>query len=140
MMAINIKGPWLCVREALPALKLGASVDEPARIIFLGSVTGMMPKAGSGFYGATTSAVHAMARVLAVELAPSGITVNAVAPGSVDTPMREQVLKASGVSGYKTYGTSPLGRIARPDDVAGAVLYLLSDAARYVTGAVLPVD
>lgn len=140
MMAVNIKGSWLCVREALPALNQDASVDDPARVIFLGSVTGMMPKVGSGFYGATKSAVHTLASVFAVELAPLGITVNAVAPGSVDTPMREQVLKASKVSGYKTYGTSPLGRIAQPDDVAGAILYLLSDAARYVNGAILPVD
>jgi 3-oxoacyl-[acyl-carrier protein] reductase len=140
MMAVNIKGTWLCVREALPALQHGASVEDPARVVFLGSVTGMMPKAGSGFYGATKSAVHALASVFAVELASSGITVNAVAPGSVDTPMREQVLAASNVSGYKTYGTSPMGRIARTDDVAGAVLYLLSDAARFVNGAILPVD
>ncbi|MFT3721726.1 SDR family NAD(P)-dependent oxidoreductase [Pseudorhodoferax sp.] len=140
MLAVNVKGPWLCVREALPALRLGASVEAPARIVFVGSVTGMMPKAGSGFYGATKSALHALASVFAVELAPSGITVNVVAPGTVDTPMRDQVLSASRASGYQTYGTSPLGRIARPDDVAGAVLYLLSDAARYVNGAVLPVD
>lgn len=140
MMSVNIKGTWLCVREALPALRHGASVDDPARVIFLGSVTGMMPKVGSGFYGATKSAVHALASIFAVELASSGITVNTVAPGSVDTPMRDQVLAASNVSGYKTYGTSPMGRIACTDDVAGAILYLLSDAARFVNGAILPVD
>ncbi|MFT4195834.1 SDR family NAD(P)-dependent oxidoreductase [Ottowia sp.] len=140
MLAVNVKGPWLCVHEALPALKQDASTDNPARIIFLGSVTGMVPKAGSGFYGATKSALHTLASVFAVELAALGITTNVVAPGTVDTPMRDQVLSASNASGYRTYGTSPLGRIAQPDDVAGAVLYLLSDAARYVNGAILPVD
>lgn len=140
MLAVNVKGPWLCVRAALPALRQGSSTDDPARIVFVGSVTGMVPKTGSGFYGATKSALHALASVFAVELAPCGITVNVVAPGTVDTPMRDQVLRASKVSGYQTYGSSPLGRIARPDDVAGAIAYLLSDAARYVNGAVLPVD
>lgn len=140
MLAVNVKGPWLCVHEALPALQRGACVDDPARVVFVGSVTGMTPKAGSGFYGATKSALHTLASVFAVELAPTGITVNVVAPGTVDTPMRDQVLNASKASGYQTYGTSPLGRIAQPDDVASAVLYLLSDAARFVNGAILPVD
>ncbi|MGH8787459.1 MAG: SDR family NAD(P)-dependent oxidoreductase [Cupriavidus necator] len=140
MLAVNVKGPWLCVREALPALRQDASVDNPARIVFVGSVAGMAPKVGSGFYGATKSALHVLANVFAVELAPSGITVNVVAPGTVETPMLEQVVGATAASGYRPYGTSPLGRIAQPDDVAGAILYLLSDAARYVNGAILPVD
>jgi NAD(P)-dependent dehydrogenase (short-subunit alcohol dehydrogenase family) len=140
MFGVNVMGPWLCVRAALPGLRRGASVEAPSRVVFVGSVAGMSPKAGSGFYGATKAALHVMSGVFAVELAPGGVTFNVVAPGTVETPMLGQVLGAAAASGYRPYGTSPLGRIAQPDDVVGAILYFLSDAAKYVNGAVLPVD
>lgn len=140
MFGVNVMGPWLCVRAALPGLRRGASVADPSRVVFVGSVAGMSPKAGSGFYGATKAALHVMSGVFAVELAPGGVTFNVVAPGTVETPMLGQVLGATAASGYRPYGASPLGRIAQPDDVAGAILYFVSDAARYVNGAVLPVD
>lgn len=140
MFRVNVKGSWLCVRDALPGLTRRASVSAPSRVVFVGSVAGMSPKVGSGFYGATKASLHVLSGVFAVELAPRGITFNVVAPGTVDTPMLEQVLGASATSGYRPYGTSPLGRIAQPDDVVGAILYFLSDAAQYVNGAILPVD
>jgi NAD(P)-dependent dehydrogenase (short-subunit alcohol dehydrogenase family) len=76
--------------------------------------------------------------VMAVEWAPSGVLVNALAPGTVDTPMVRAVADDS--KGYKLSGASPLGRVAEPDDIVDVIMFLLSDAARYVTGTTIPVD
>src|SRR5690606_6934175 len=112
----------------------------PSRIILLGSVSGIRPKVGSGFYAATKAALHALTGVLAVELAQDNILVNAVAPGTVNTSMIRAAQSAATGSGYKPSGTSPLGRIAEPEDVTAVILFFLSDTSRYVTGTVLPVD
>lgn len=140
MIGVNMKGPWLCVREALPLLRKDASVAAPSRVVIVGSVGGIRPKAGSGFYSATKAAVHVLTGILAVELGPTGVIVNAVAPGTVATPMVEGLANRSVTSSYKPSGDSPLGRVAQPDDVADVVLFYLSDAAKYVNGTVLPVD
>ena len=140
MMNVNIKGPWLVVREALGLLSKDSTVDDPARVVFVGSISGIRPKVGSGFYAASKAALHVLTGVLAVELAPRGILVNAVAPGTVLTPMITAAAPSSGPAGYKPSGESPLGRIASVDDVAGVILFFLGGAAKYVTGTVLPVD
>jgi len=141
MMDVNLKGPWLSVMASLPLLRHASSTADPSRVVIVGSVGGLRPKVGNGFYSATKTAVHALAGVLAVELAPSGVLVNAVAPGTVDTPMVSSLLKGDDTSAsYQPSGESPLGRIARADDIADVILFFLSDAAKYVNGAVLPVD
>lgn len=141
LIGVNLKGPWLCVREALPLLRKGATTLDPARVVILGSIGGMRPKAGAGFYSATKAAVHILTGILAVELAPSGVIVNAVAPGTTRTPMIEAAQRnASASSGFKLSGASPLGRIGETDDVVDVIEFFLSDASKYVNGAVLPVD
>ena len=140
LIDVNLKGPWLTIREALPMLRKGSSVDDPARVVIIGSIGGIRPKVGTGFYGATKAAVHVLTGIFAVELGPSGVIVNAVAPGTVATPMVESLANAGATSAYKPSGESPLGRIAQPDDVADVILFYLSDAAKYVNGTVLPVD
>ena len=140
MFDVNVKGPWLCVCAALPMLRMDASTTMPSRVVIVGSISGIRPKAGAGFYGASKAAVHVIAGVMAVELAPSGILVNVVAPGTVDTPMIEAARKVHTASGYQPSGESPLGRIAQPDDVVDVIEFFLGDAAKYVTGTVLPVD
>ncbi|MCW0210378.1 SDR family oxidoreductase [Achromobacter veterisilvae] len=140
MMDVNLKGPWLSIRGALSLLRHGSSVSDPARVVIVGSIGGIRPKMGNGFYSATKAAVHALTGVLAVELASSGIVVNAVAPGTVDTPMMSSLLQGSTPPSYRSSGESPLGRIAQPDDIADVILFYLSDAAKYVNGTVLPVD
>jgi NAD(P)-dependent dehydrogenase (short-subunit alcohol dehydrogenase family) len=140
LLGVNIKGPWLSVREALPLLRKDATVENSARVVIVGSIGGMRPKVGSGFYSATKAALHVLAGIFAVELGPSGVLVNAVAPGTVATPMVQALADASKTSSYKPSGDSPLGRIAQPDDVADAIEFFLSDASKYVNGAVLPVD
>jgi NAD(P)-dependent dehydrogenase (short-subunit alcohol dehydrogenase family) len=140
MIDVNMKGPWLCVREALPLLRKDLSVTDPARVVVIGSIGGIRPKVGTGFYGATKAAVHVLTGVFAAELAPTGVLVNAVAPGTVATPMIESVQTQREGSGYRLSGDSPLGRIAQPDDVVDVIMFFLSDAAKFVTGTVLPVD
>jgi NAD(P)-dependent dehydrogenase (short-subunit alcohol dehydrogenase family) len=139
MIDVNLKGPWLTVRGALPLLREKASATDPSRVVIIGSIGGIRPKVGNGFYSATKAAVHVLVGIFAVELAPT-VLVNAVAPGTVDTPMVTAAASAAGTSGYKPSGDSPLGRIGQPDDIADVTLFYLSDAAKFVTGTVLPVD
>lgn len=143
MLGVHVKGPWNMVRESLPLLREGSTVADPARVVFVGSIASIRPKVGTGLYAAAKSAQSVMAGIFAVELGPSGITVNTVAPGSVDTPMLRNATAAASSdpkSSYKASGVSPLGRIAMPDDVADVIMFFLSDAAKYVSGTVLPVD
>ncbi|MGE0768541.1 MAG: SDR family NAD(P)-dependent oxidoreductase [Hyphomicrobiaceae bacterium] len=140
VMGVNLKGPWLTVREALPLLRKDANVADPKRVIIIGSIGGIRPKVGTGIYAATKAAIHVIAGIYAVELAPSGITVNVIAPGTIDTPMVKSLAGANPSSRYKPSGESPLGRIGQPDDVADVIDFFLSDAAKYVNGTVLPID
>jgi NAD(P)-dependent dehydrogenase (short-subunit alcohol dehydrogenase family) len=138
LFAVNVRGLWLCAREAMPLLKLGA--DDLARVVFLASISGIRHKVESGAYAATKSAVIALTKVMAVECAAYKVLVNAVAPATVDTPMVRPHLNPGSNTRYRTSGASPLGRIAQPEDVAAVIAFLLSKDASYVNGTVIPVD
>ncbi|MDZ4044785.1 MAG: SDR family NAD(P)-dependent oxidoreductase [Rhodoglobus sp.] len=140
VMAVNLKGSWLTVKSAMPHLERSAHAGSDPSIVLLASVAALRHKANSGAYAASKSAVVAMCKVLAVEVAPLGIRVNAVAPGTVDTPMtRVHLAPAEGA--YRASGAAPLhGRRTGEDDVAAAIAFLASADASFVTGAVLPVD
>ena len=140
VFAVNVRGLWLCARQAMPLLKAAARAGERARVVNLASIAGIRHKINSGAYAATKSAVIAMTKVMAVESAEFGILVNAVAPATVDTPMVAAHLHPGSNSGYKTSGTSPLGRIAQPEDIADVIHFLLGDASAYVTGTIIPID
>lgn len=140
MLDVNVKGTWLTIREFVPLLQAGSHPGSPSRVVVVGSISGIRPKTGSGFYGASKAAVHALVGVYAAELADSGVLVNAVAPGTIDTPMVSEAVATGGRGAFSPSGVSPLGRIGQPDDVADAIMFFLGPTSTFVTGTVLPVD
>ena len=145
-LAVNLVAPLMLVREALPALRSGRG-----RVVFVGSTLGDRPAPRTVGYAASKAGLHAATRGLAVELAPA-VTVNAVAPGVVDTAMARRLRldpgepEPRGVEAEARLAAQletlrelhPLGRLGRPEEVARAVLYLLG--AEWVTGSVLTID
>lgn len=140
VLNVNTRGTFLAAQKALPLLRAGATADNPSRVVLLSSVAALRPKIVSGAYAASKAAVSQLCRVMAAEWAPSGVLVNALAPGTVDTPMVAAVADPTASKGYRPSGVSPVGRIAQPDDVVDVMMFLLSDGARYVTGTTIPVD
>jgi NAD(P)-dependent dehydrogenase (short-subunit alcohol dehydrogenase family) len=136
----NLRGTFLCAQKALPGLRRAATPDAPARVVLLSSIAALRPKVVSGAYAASKAGVSQLCRVMAAEWAPMGVLVNALAPGTVDTPMVRAVSDPAAGKGYRPSGVSPVGRIAQPDDVVDVMMFLLSDGARYVTGTTIPVD
>jgi NAD(P)-dependent dehydrogenase (short-subunit alcohol dehydrogenase family) len=138
LLDLNLKAPFFLTRALLPLLEAAATPDDPARVINVGSIDGLtVPAFPTYAYAASKAGLHHLTRVLARELGPSGITVNAVAPGPFESKMMAQTLRDFG---EQIAAASPLGRIGRPDDMAGVALYLAGRAGAYVTGAVIPVD
>ncbi len=135
---LNLKAPFFLTRALLPALSAAQSPGDPARVINIGSIDGIqVPALNTYSYSSSKAAIHHLTRVLAKELAPQGITVNAVAPGPFESKMMAETLKNFGEAIVQS---CPLGRIGEPDDMAGVAIYLASRAGAYVTGAVIPVD
>lgn len=91
-------------------------------------------------YTAAKSAIEGMTKAMAVELSPGGIRVNCVAPGFIATNMSAKALDSDPERKAKVMSRTPMGKLGEPDDIADAIVYLVSDAAKYVTGAILPVD
>ncbi len=140
LFAVNVRGLWLSAKFAMPLLKAAASKGETARAVFLASIAGIRHKIDSGAYAATKAAVIALTKVWAVESAPSGVLVNAIAPATVDTPMVAPYLNPGANTRYRTSGTSPLGRIGQPEDMAAVIAFLLGPDSGYVNGTIIPVD
>ena len=136
---VNMRGFWIAARAAVPHIEVGP--ERRKSITALSSAAAIRPKASSGAYAASKIALSHLVRVLAVELASTGITVNAIAPATVETPMTQPFMGETNANhGYRLSGTSPMGRIAQPEDIAKACLFLSSQASAYITGITMPVD
>jgi 3-oxoacyl-[acyl-carrier protein] reductase len=133
VIATNLTGAFRVARRAARAMIRGRF----GRIVFISSVVGLMGSAGQVNYAASKSGLVGMARSLARELGSRGVTVNVVAPGFIETDMTAEL----GEDLVKKYSEQiPLGRLGSVDDIAGTVEFLASDAASYISGAVIPVD
>jgi NAD(P)-dependent dehydrogenase (short-subunit alcohol dehydrogenase family) len=137
VLALNVKGVFHLTKFLVPLLQKAGSQEEPARVINIGSIDGIgVPTLETYAYSASKAAVHQLTRHLAKRLAPT-ITVNAIAPGPFESKMMAATLEAFG---EQIAASAPLRRIGRPDDMAGAAIYLSSRAGAYLTGTVIPVD
>jgi NAD(P)-dependent dehydrogenase (short-subunit alcohol dehydrogenase family) len=134
LIGVNLEAPFWVMQCALPLLRDGA------RIVNVSSVAARIAVGGGrSLYGATKAALEALTRNWALELAPRGILVNAVAPGYVTTDMTTEYL-ANSANYQRALERHPLGRLGEPDDVAGVVEFLCSEQARFVTGQVINVS
>jgi 3-oxoacyl-[acyl-carrier protein] reductase len=130
VLQTNLDGVFYCS-------KLGAEVlRDGGRIVNMASLAGLFPNHGQANYAAAKAGVIALTKVLARELARRGITVNALAPGVIDTPMMGAI-KPEVLAEYQKQ--IPLGRLGRPEEVAHAALFLACEESSYITGQVLPV-
>jgi 3-oxoacyl-[acyl-carrier protein] reductase len=134
--AVNVKGVFLGCQAVVPHFrKAGGGV-----IINIGSTAGLRPRPGLSAYNATKGAVHILTKSLAVELAPDRIRVCAIAPVATETPLLPSFLGPAAGQREKFVATVPLGRLAQPQDIANAALYLASTDAAFVTGNIVEVD
>jgi NAD(P)-dependent dehydrogenase (short-subunit alcohol dehydrogenase family) len=137
MIDVNLKGPWLAIRAAIPHLRTGAS------IIMTTSVAHVVGAAGLSAYAAAKAGLRSLTRTAAKELLPAGIRVNSVCPGPTDT----QIVEKMGLSAEQSaqvrqqlLDSVPMGRMGTADEVAQSVLFLASDASSFITGTEIVVD
>ncbi len=135
---VNLEGPFEMTRQ-LVTRHLAASSGRPASVISVSSVLGQRAAPLQGVYGMTKAALISMTQTLAVELGPSGIRVNAIAPGVVDTRLAGALTSDRTILESVTRG-SALKRIARPEEMAGLAVYLASEESSFVTGQTFVVD
>ena len=134
--AINAKGTFFTVQKALPLMKKGGA------IVLNASTTSVMGQESFSVYSATKAAIRSFARTWTSDLKGKGIRVNAISPGPVVTPAYEKALGKDGAQAFAQFMASqvPLGRVGTEAEIAGAVVFLASDEASYITGIELFVD
>jgi NAD(P)-dependent dehydrogenase (short-subunit alcohol dehydrogenase family) len=137
MWALNVRGPWLALKKALPLLSEGAAV------IVNTSVAGRKGMPGTAAYAATKAALRAVVRASAAELAARKVRVNAVSPGPIETPIFGKIgLSAEALSDFQRDVPTrvPLGRFGTADEVANVAVFLASEEASFITGSEIEVD
>jgi NAD(P)-dependent dehydrogenase (short-subunit alcohol dehydrogenase family) len=138
LMAINLKATFTLSQALYPLLKAAGTAEDPARIVNIGSIDGILaPSLETYAYSASKAAVHHLTRNMAKHLAKDNINVNAIAPGPFETKMLAPVLA---VSRKAIEAGVPRGRVGADDDMIGAAIFYCSRASSYVTATVLPVD
>lgn len=132
---VNVKGPFFMIQKAIPLMKAAGR----GAVVNVASVNGIRPAPFQGVYSITKAAVISMTKAYAKELAPHGIRVNALLPGLTDTKFASALMKQDEIYKY-VVAQIPMGRHAEPDEMGGAVLYLVSDAASFTTGTHIVCD
>jgi NAD(P)-dependent dehydrogenase (short-subunit alcohol dehydrogenase family) len=133
---VNLKGYFFCAREVA---RHCIAREAGGAIVNIASIAGLTGSPFQGIYAATKAAVISMTKTLAVELGRSGIRVNAIAPGFIDTRLSRAVLENEELLA-RLLARTPMGRYGTPDEVAGGALYLASEAASFLTGHTLVID
>jgi NAD(P)-dependent dehydrogenase (short-subunit alcohol dehydrogenase family) len=139
VLQVNLRAPFHCTQRFLRLLRAAASAEDPARVINIGSVDGLVipfwPNYG---YSASKAGVHMLTRHLAHALVKDHITVNAIAPGLFPSRMTRWVFDSAELE-EQTVRTIPMQRAGTPEDIGGAAIFLASRAGAYLTGVVIPV-
>lgn len=133
VLRVNLAGAWHLVRAVVPHLRAAGG----GSVVLVGSINGARGKIGQSAYAASKAGLVGLAKTAARELGRFGVRVNVVAPGFVVTPMTDALADEFRA---KAIAETTLGRVAEPEDIAGAIEFLLSPAARHITGHVLNVD
>jgi 2-keto-3-deoxy-L-fuconate dehydrogenase len=136
VFAVNARGTFLCCKHAIPSM----AARGGGAIVNMASVAGLVGLPDRVAYSASKGAVIALTRALAIDHVRDGVRVNAVCPGTVDTPWVRRLVDDAGESLDALRSRQPMGRLGTTDEVAEAVLYLASDAAAFVTGSALVID
>ncbi len=136
IMSVNLRGVWNCMKYELIQMRKQGS----GAIVNNSSISGVVADAGRAAYTASKHAVLGMTKSAARENAARGIRVNAILPGTIDTPMVRELLRREGKEPKDFIGKAPIGRFGEPEEVAAAVLWLCSPGASLVVGHGLPVD
>jgi 3-oxoacyl-[acyl-carrier protein] reductase len=136
VLAVNLGGTFNCLRSVGDRM-VGRGTGAIVNISSVAAERGGVSRAA---YGASKAAVNSLTRAAAVEWAPSGVRVNAIGPGYIDSPLLQSAIESGGISMDKLMDRVPMRKLAQPADIAGSVSFLLSDAAAFITGQVLYVD
>lgn len=136
IMRVDLRGVWLCLKHEIRQMLL----QGRGAIVNTSSTAGICGTPGYSPYTAAKHGVIGLTKTVALEYAKSGIRVNAICPGMTDTPMMDRLLGGSAETEKLFLAGTPIGRKARPEEIAAAAVWLCSDESSFVTGAVLPVD
>lgn len=142
LMGLNLRAPFMLTQALLPLLEAAGSAADPARIINLGSIGGLMPQSNGGAYayGCSKAAMHHLTRMLASDLRGRHINVNAIAPGYFPSDMTAGFFEAVPNLREQMLAQIPAGRFGNEEDIGGMVVFLASRAGAYLTGSVTALD
>jgi NAD(P)-dependent dehydrogenase (short-subunit alcohol dehydrogenase family) len=134
--AINLRGVWACMKHELRQMR----AQGAGAIVNCSSLGGLVGLPGRASYHASKHGVIGLTKSAALEYAPRGVRINAVCPGTIDTPMVDAMIAGGELDMAEALRNQPIGRLGTPDEIAAAVLWLCSPGASFVVGVALPVD
>jgi NAD(P)-dependent dehydrogenase (short-subunit alcohol dehydrogenase family) len=136
LVAVNLRGVFLCMQSQVPAMLAG----DGGTIVNTASGAGVVGIAGQAAYCASKFGVVGMTKAAALDYAASGVRINAVCPGIVETPMMDRFTGGTDEGRARVVAQEPIGRMGKPDEIADAVLWLSSDSSSFVVGHAMVVD